>query len=219
MRRIIGAAFLSMDGVMQAPGGPEEDPTGGFAHGGWLTTMFDEALGNQVDSFLKEPFDLLLGRKTYDIFAAHWPFTEDDQEIAHAFSRNRKYVLTRSNMPLEWKGSERIADLDALAAIKAGDGPDLVIQGSSTIYPALLERGMIDRLVLMVAPVVLGKGKRLFGVGSAPGKWKLIEQRLTSTGVVMSTYEPEGAVETGSFAMEEPTPQELARREKLKTAG
>lgn len=219
MRKIIGGAFLSLDGVMQAPGGPDEDPTGGFAHGGWLAPMFDEALGNQVDSFLKEPFDLLLGRKTYDIFAAFWPFTEEDQDIAHAFSRSRKYVLTHSNIPLEWKGSERVADLDALAKIKEGDGPNIVIQGSSTIYPALLERGLIDRLVLMVAPVVLGTGKRLFGEGSPAGKWKLIEQRLTSTGVVMSTYEPEGAVEAGSFAMDEPTPQELARREKLKAEG
>lgn len=219
MRRIIGGAFLSLDGIMQAPGGPEEDPVGGFPYGGWLTGMFDEALGAQVDSFLKEPFDLLLGRKTYDIFAAHWPFTEDDQEIAHAFSRNRKYVLTRSDMPLEWKGSERVADLDALAAIKAGDGPDLVIQGSSTLYPPLLERGLIDRLVLMIAPVILGKGKRLLGEGSGAGQWKLIEHRLTSTGVVMATYEPDGAVQTGSFAMADPTPQELARREKLKDEG
>lgn len=201
-RRIIGGAFISLDGVIQAPGGPEEDRTGGFAHGGWLTALFDEALGNQVDTFLKAPADLLLGRKTWEIFAAHWPYAEDDQDIAHAFARNRKYVLTRSDMPLDWRGSERVADLDALAAIKAGDGPDIVIQGSSTLYPQLLERGLIDRLVLMIAPVVLGRGKRLFGTGTPPGSWKLIEHRLTSTGVVMATYEPAGPVGTGSFAMD-----------------
>jgi dihydrofolate reductase len=218
-RRIIGAAFVSMDGVIQAPGGPEEDPTGGFGHGGWMTSVFGEALGAQVDSFLKPPADLLLGRKTWEIFAAHWPYTEDDQDIAHAFTQNRKYVLTRSDMPLDWRGSERVADLDALAAIKAEDGPDIVIQGSSTLYPQLLERGLIDRLVLMIAPVILGKGKRLFGEGTPAGAWKLIEQRLGTTGVVMATYEPAGAVETGSFAMDEPTPQELARRQKMKREG
>lgn len=219
MRKIIGAAFLSLDGVMQAPGGPEEDPTGGFAHGGWLTTLFDEALGNQVDSFLRDPFDLLLGRKTYEIFAAHWPFTEDHEGIAGSFARNRKYVMTRSDMALEWQGSERVADLDALAAIRDGEGPNIVIQGSSTLYPQLLKRRLIDRLVLMIAPMVLGTGKRLFGAGTPPGSWKLIEHRLSSTGIVMATYEPAGGVETGSFAMEEPHPKELERREKLAREG
>jgi dihydrofolate reductase len=219
MRRVIGAAFLSLDGVMQAPGGPEEDPTGGFGHGGWLAALFDEALGNQVESLLKPPFDLLLGRKTWEIFAAHWPFTDDDTEIASAFAGNRKYVLTRSDMPLDWQGSERVADLDALARIKQGEGPDLVIQGSSTLYPQLLERGLIDRLVLMVAPIVLGTGKRLFGTGTPPGTWRLIEHRLGSTGIAMATFEPAGPVETGSFAMPEPTPAELARREKMAREG
>lgn len=218
-RRIIGAAFISLDGVIQAPGGPHEDPTGGFAHGGWMAALFDEALGSQVDSFLKPPADLLLGRKTWEIFAAHWPYTEDDQDIAHAFAKNRKYVLTRSDMALDWQGSERVADLDALAAIKAGEGPDIVIQGSSTLYPQLLERGLIDRLVLMIAPVVLGTGKRLFGEGTPSGSWKLIEHRLNSTGMVMATYEPAGAVRTGDFGMDEPTAQELARREKMKVEG
>lgn len=219
MRRIIGAAFLSLDGVMQAPGGPTEDWTGGFEHGGWLTTLFDEALGNQVDSFLKEPFDLLLGRKTYEIFAAHWPFTSDDQGIATMFARNRKYVMARSDMPLDWQGSERVPDLDALARIRDGDGANIVIQGSSTLYPQLLERSLIDRLILMTAPVVLGHGKRLFGAGTPSGKWKLIEHRVSSTGITMATLEPDGAVEIGSFAMEDPTPQELARREKIDREG
>ena len=219
MRRIIGAAFISLDGVIQAPGGPSEDWTGGFKHGGWLTTLFDEALGNQVDSFLKDPFDLLLGRKTWEIFAAHWPFTEEHGGIADSFRRNRKYVLTRSDMALDWQGSERVPDLDALASIKEGEGPDLVIQGSSTLYPQLLERGLIDRLVLMTAPVVLGGGKRLFGEGTPSGTWKLIEHRLGTTGISMATYEPAGPVEVGSFAMPEPSPQELARQEKMKREG
>ncbi|HEX8302851.1 dihydrofolate reductase family protein [Sphingomonas sp.] len=219
MRKIIGAAFVSIDGVMQAPGGPAEDWTGGFEHGGWLAPLFDEALGNQVDSFLKDPFDLLLGRKTWEIFAAHWPFTEDHDGIAASFAKNRKYVMTRSGMPLDWQGSERVPDFDALAAIKAGEGPNIVIQGSSTLYPGLLERGLIDRLVLMTAPVVLGRGKRLFGGGSPSGRWKLIEHRLSSTGIAMATYEPDGPVEVASFAMDDPHPRELARREKLEREG
>ncbi len=218
-RRIIGGAFISLDGVIQAPGGPEEDPSGSFAHGGWLFPVGDEALGNQIDSLLKPPYDLLLGRRTYDIFAAHWPFNTDAPEIAGPFNQCRKYVLTRSDMALDWQNSERVPGLDALAAIKASDGPNIVIQGSSTLYPQLLERGLIDRLILMIAPVVLGKGKRLFGDGTPPGTWKLIEHRLGSTGISMATYEPAGPVETGSFAADEPSPQELARREKLMAEG
>lgn len=216
-RKIIGAAFLSLDGVMQAPGGPEEDTTGGFAHGGWLTTMVDEALGHQVDTVFSEPFDLLLGRRTYDIFAAHWPFIDPEQDaIAAKFARISKYVLTSSEAPLEWQGSHRLPDIDAVTALKDEDGPNLVIQGSSTLYPQLLERGLIDRLVLMVAPLVLGKGKRLFGEGTPPGVFHLIEHRLSAGGIAMSTLVPAGDVETGSFAMDDPSERELARREKMK---
>jgi dihydrofolate reductase len=214
-RRLIGAAFISLDGVIQAPGGPDEDPSGGFAYGGWLAPLGDEALGHQIDSVLRPPYDLLLGRRTYDIFAAYWPFNTTEPEIAEPFNRCRKYVVTRSDMTLDWQHSERLVDLDAVAALKAGEGPPIVIQGSSTLYPQLLARGLIDRLVLMVAPVVLGKGKRLFGDDAGPGTWKLIEHRIGGTGIAMATYEPVGPVEAGSFATEEPSPQELARREKL----
>lgn len=218
-RRIIGGAFVSLDGVMQAPGGPHEDPTGGFTHEGWLAAIFEEGLGHQVDTLFAPPFDLLLGRRTYDIFAAHWPFTQEDQGIADAFRKCRKYVLTRSDMALDWAGSERVAGLDALAALKETDGPNLVIQGSSTLYPQLLERGLIDRLIVMTAPVVLGKGKRLFGEGTPAGAWKLIEHRLTPGGIAMATFDPAGPVRTADFGMPEPTPQELARREKVKREG
>lgn len=214
-RKIIGGGFISLDGVMQAPGGPEEDPTGGFAHGGWLTSHFDEALGNQVDTLFSQPFDLLLGRRTYEIFAAHWPFQPAGDPIAELFARIRKYVVTSSLDTLEWEGSETLRDLDAVQALKEKDGPNLVIQGSSTLYPQLLERGLIDRLVLITAPLVLGRGKRLLGDGTPPGTWRLVEHRLTSTGVSMGTYDPVGPVESGSFAMVDPTPQEFARRQKL----
>lgn len=215
-RRIIGAAFLSMDGVMQAPGGPDEDEQGGFTHGGWLAAIFEEAIGHQVDTVFAPPFDLLLGRRTYDIFAAHWPYAPPEDQIGQLFAKNAKFVLSRSDKPLEWQGSHRLADIDGVAALKATDGPTLVIQGSSTIYPPLLARGLIDRLVLMVAPVVLGSGKRLFGDGTGPGAWKLVEQRTGSGGTIMATYEPDGAVRTADFQFPEPSEKELERQEKMR---
>ena len=215
MRRIIGGAFISLDGVVQAPGGPDEDTTGGFAHGGWMEPIFDEGVGHQVDTLFTLPFDLLLGRRTYDIFAAFWPFRPADDPIAVKFARARKYVLTRSRAPLEWKESHRLADLDALARVKAEEGPDLVIQGSSTLYPQLLAHGLLDRLVLMIAPLTLGAGKRLFGDDVPAGAFKLTEQRLTPGGMVMATYEPAGPVKTGSFASAEPTDAERARRKRM----
>jgi dihydrofolate reductase len=218
-RRIIGGAFLSLDGVMQAPGGPEEDPTGGFPFGGWLTPHFDEGLGNQVDSLFSQPFDLLLGRRTYDIFAAHWPFMPADDPIAALFDRIGKYVVSASDVPLTWKGSHRLESIEAVAELKAGDGPNLVIQGSSTLYPQLLQNGLLDRLVLMTAPILLGQGKRLFGDGTAPASFTLVEHRVSSNGIAMATYDHAGGVETGSFAMPDPSPAELARREKLQREG
>ena len=215
-RRIIGGAFVSLDGVMQAPGGPDEDPTGGFEHGGWLAGVFDEGLGNQVDTLFAPPFDLLLGRRTYDIFAAHWPYQPADDPIAALFGRCGKYVLTRSDRPLEWHGSHRLTGIEALAALKAMDGPNLVIQGSSTLYPQLLQHGLLDRLVLITAPIVLGRGKRWFGPDTPAGMFKLIEHRVTASGVAMGTYEPSGPVQPGSFATQEPSPAELERRERLR---
>ena len=216
MRRIVGGAFISLDGVVQAPGGPDEDPTGGFAFGGWMEPLFEEPVGHQVDTLFAPPFDLLLGRRTYDIFAAFWPFQPAESDIAAKFAKADKYVLTRSDSPLDWKTSHRLADLDALAKLKEKEGPDLVIQGSSTLYPQLLARGLLDRLVLMTAPITLGAGKRLFGEGVPPGSFKLIEQRVTPGGVVMTTYEPDGPLETGSFAMEQPSEAEQVRQAKMK---
>jgi dihydrofolate reductase len=215
MRRVIGAAFVSLDGVVQAPGGPDEDPTGGFALGGWAQPIFDEAVGRQVETLFAGEFDLLLGRRTYDIFAAYWPFMPSDNPIAAKFAKLRKYVLTRSHSRLDWEGSHRVADLDALAKLRSEDGPDLVIQGSSTLYPQLLARGLIDRLVLMIAPVTLGQGKRLFGDGVPAGAFRLVEHRLSPDGWAMATYEPSGPLETGSFAMAEPTEAERRRQARM----
>lgn len=214
-RRIIGGAFVSMDGVMQAPGGPEEDPTGSFPYGGWLTTMFDEALGHQIDTLFNGEFELLLGRRTYDIFTAHWPFMPDEDPLAAKLNRIRKHVLTSCEKPFSWQGSSRVADMEALAALKAEDGPDLVIQGSTTLYPQLLQHGLLDRLVLMVAPIVLGTGKRLFGDGTPGRTFRMVESRISSTGIIMATYEPAGVPEIGSFAMDEPSERELNRRARI----
>ena len=211
-RRIIGAAFVSLDGVMQAPGASEEDRSGGFPYGGWLAPVGDEALGGQIDALFAGAFDLLLGRRTYDIFAAYWPFMPMDNPIAGKFAKARKYVLTRSDRPLDWQGSDRLSGLDALAALKASAGPDLIIQGSSTLYPQLLGRGLIDRLILMTAPVVLGTGKRLLGEGTPALELRLVEQRSGAAGMRITTYEPAGPVRSAPAGPEQVNEIELARR-------
>jgi dihydrofolate reductase len=215
MRKLTGAAFVSLDGVMQAPGGPEEDPTGGFKLGGWMFNYADEAIGNRIDALFDGEFDLLLGRRTYDIFAGYWPFVAPGHPIGTAFDRAAKYVLTHGDQPLDWRSSHRLRDLDALAELKRGDGPDLIIQGSSTLYPQLLAAGLIDRLVLMVFPVILGTGKRLFGDGTVPGAMRMTDHEVTSGGNIIATYQPAGEVRPGSFATEAPTPAEMERRAKM----
>jgi dihydrofolate reductase len=216
MRRIIGAAFVSLDGVMQAPGGPEEDPTGGFELGGWLAQFFDEAVGERIDQLFTAPFDLLLGRRTYDIFAAFWPYNASEPGgIGQLFDRASKYVLTRSDDRLDWRGSHRVESLEALADLKQGEGPDLIIQGSGTLYPQLLGAGLIDRVIVMTFPVVLGSGKRLFGDGTAPLAMRMVEHRITPRGAVIAAYEPDGAVEPGTFATEDPSAAEMERRESI----
>jgi dihydrofolate reductase len=216
MRQIIGAVFVSLDGVMQAPGGPDEDKSGGFRLGGWLFQYFDEAVGEQVDKLFTPPFDLLLGRRTYDIFAAYWPYNASEPNgIGERFDRAAKYVVTGSGRRLDWQNSHRLESLDALADLKQSEGPDLVIQGSGTLYPPLLRAGLIDRLVLMTFPVILGSGKRLFGDGTAPSAMRMVEHQVTSRGNIIATYEQDGAVETGSFGGEEPSAAELTRREKV----
>jgi dihydrofolate reductase len=216
MRRIIGAVFVSLDGVIQAPGGPEEDPTGGFELGGWLAPFFDEAVGERIDQLFTPPFDLLLGRRTYDIFAAFWPYNASEPGgIGQLFDRASKYVMTRSDRPLDWENSHRVESLNALADLKRGEGPDLIIQGSGTLYPQLLGAGLIDRLVMMTFPVVLGSGKRLFGDGTAPAAMRMVEHRVTPRGNFIAAYEPDGRVEPGSFATGDPSVAEIERRRKI----
>ena len=222
MRKVIAAVFVSADGVMQAPGGPEEDPSGGFRYGGWVAPYFDEAVGEAVGGIFSRPFDLLLGRKTYEIFAAHWPYAEDgpDADIAKPFNSARKYVAASSRTPLTWNNSVAIHDPAAdVARLKAEDGPDLVIQGSSVLVQTLLAADLIDEYNLLVFPIVLGSGKRFFGVGTRGKALKLERSRTSSTGVTISTYAVAGDAQTGSFALETPTEEEVARREKMKQEG
>jgi len=210
MRNIIGGVFLTLDGVMQGPGGPTEDISGGFDEGGWVFKLWDEAVGDAIGSLFAREYDLLLGRRTYDIFAAYWPFVEGDEAaMGEAFTRAHKYVLTRGNPPLEWANSHRLKSIDDVAALKRGDGPDLIIQGSSTIYPDLLAAGLVDRLMLMTFPVALGKGKRLFGDGTPATMLKMIDHKVTAKGTVIATYEPGGTLP--AFPAFGPQPSTSAR--------
>jgi dihydrofolate reductase len=216
MRQITGAVFVSLDGVIQAPGHPDEDRSGGFELGGWLAGLFDEAVGERIDALFTPPFDLLLGRRTWDIFAAYWPFNADEPDgIGQRFDRAAKYVLTRGDRPLDWSNSHRLESLAAVAELKRSEGPDLILQGSSTLYPQLLAAGLLDRLILMTFPVLVGSGKRLFGPGTAPGAMRLTDHQVTPTGTAIATYEPAGPVEPGSFATGEPSAAELERRARV----
>ena len=213
MRRIVGAAFVSLDGVMQGPGGPTEDPTGGFRFSGWLPPVGDDAIENKIGELFGRPFDLLLGRRTYDIFAAYWPYAGDEMaEIRDPFDACTKYVVTRGDQPLVWQNSERVGGLEDLRAIKQGDGSDLIIQGSSTLYSQLLEAGLLDELTLMISPVVLGEGKRLFGNGTPPLTLEMTDHRVSDGGNVIATYRPAGPVEIGSYVTGQPSKREEARQ-------
>jgi dihydrofolate reductase len=205
---------------MQAPGGPEEDPTGAFTHGGWSFNYWDEAMGQVMGESLGAPFDLLLGRKTYEIFAAHWPHIKGDP-VAETFNAVTKYVATSSTQPLAWQNSVAMrGNVPAeVARLKQQDGPNLLIQGSGGLIQTLLANDLIDEFNLMVFPLVLGSGKRLFGEGTMPAGLKLVGTKASTTGVIMSTYLRAGGVKTGSFALDQPSEAEIARRRKMKWEG
>jgi dihydrofolate reductase len=218
MRKLVVNTFVSLDGIMQAPGGPEEDPTAGFGHGGWSVPFWDEQMGQAMTEFMAKPFDLVLGRKTYEIFAAHWPHT--DEPGAAELNRATKHVASRTLDTLAWENSHLLeGDLgEAVARLKREDGPELQVHGSSNLIQTLLRHGLIDEFRVWIFPVVLGSGKRLFGEGAPPAALKLVDTQVSNTGVVMATYEPAGELQTGSFALEEPTEAELRRREGMREA-
>ncbi len=217
MRKVIAATFISLDGVMQAPGGPEEDPTGGFEYGGWVFPHADEETGKALFELFEKPFDLLLGRKTYDIFSAFWPYVGDDDPIGQRFNSVVKYVATRGDAELKWNKSRSLGK-DVVAAIKelkAGEGPDLLIQGSGDLIQTLLRHRLIDEFKLVIFPVVLGGGKKLFAGGAIPAAMKLLRTQSSSNGVIFATYQPDGPVKTGSFVGPNPSEEEIERRKRL----
>lgn len=215
MRKLTGALFQSLDGIMQAPGGPEEDPTSDFRFGGWVAPHWSEDMG-PFEKIIDGEYDLLLGKRTYDIFAAYWPHNRD-MPIGERFQRINKYVLTHSDAPLSWENSSKIEGdtAEAVADLKRTEGRDLLIQGSSTLYPPLVSAELIDRLVLMTFPVLLGRGKRIFDGSQKPSGLKLVDSFVSSSGVVTTIYEPAGEVRTGTFATKEPSKDEIELREKI----
>lgn len=218
MRKIVVGAFVSLDGIMQAPGGPDEDPTGGFKFGGWVAPYFDETMGAAVDEMFAKPFDLLLGRKTYDIFAAHWPYAGAEDPIGTLFDRITKFVATRNpDFKLDWQNSQSLGSdvVAALRKLKSEDGPDLLTQGSTDLLQTLFRNDLVDEMYVSIFPVVLGKGKKLFGDGASPMALKLVSSKTSDSGVTVNKYVRAGEVVTGSFEFEQPTEAELERRRNL----
>jgi dihydrofolate reductase len=213
LRKLTGAVFQSLDGVMQAPGGPQEDPSGGFDLGGWSFHFWDGSMEQPFGKIIEADYDLLLGKRTYDIFSAYWPYNRDIP-IGETFQRINKYVLTHSDAPLEWDHSHRLSGdtAQAVAELKRSDGRDLLIQGSSTLYPPLLSAGLIDRLLVMTFPVLLGHGKSIFDGTQKPGRLKVTDHFVSDSGVTFTTYAPDGAVPIGSFETKPPSEAEMARR-------
>ena len=212
MRKLIVNSFLTLDGVMQAPGGPEEDTSGGFTHGGWLVNYWDDRIAAVMDEIMGKPFDLVLGRKTYEIFAAYWPHASEEQG-AKPLNDATKHVASRTLTSLEWQNSVLIEGdvVEAVRGLKRQDGPELQVHGSANLLQTLIGSDLIDEYHLCTFPVVVGSGKRLFDEGAVPAALKLVDSITSTTGVVMATYVPAGDLVTGSFAVEDPTESALER--------
>jgi dihydrofolate reductase len=203
MRKLIVSTFLTLDGVMQAPGGPGEDDDGGFAHGGWSVNHWDERMGEIMNEAMSVPFDLLLGRRTYEIFSAYWP--DAPEEDAKPLNDATKYVASRSRRALEWGPSALIQGdaAEGIAKLKEEDGPELQVHGSWNLIQTLLRENLIDEYRLWVFPLLIGSGKRLFADGTIPSALRLVDSKVSTTGVVIGTYEPAGEIVTGSFALDQ----------------
>lgn len=216
MRQIKATAFVTLDGVMQSPGGPEEDPSGGFEYGGWSVPYWDDVIAEAMGEAFAAPFELLMGRRTYDVFAAHWPrvptdpdaagYDPGEAEVAGTFNRVVKHVATRSPDTLAWSNTHWLgADVPAaVRQLKRTTGPDLLVQGSSVLLQTLLAHDLVDELRMLVYPVAVGKGKRLFGEGTRPGAFAVARSIASPSGVVITTYARDGEVRSGSFALAEP---------------
>jgi dihydrofolate reductase len=223
VRKIVVGAQVSMDGVMQAPGGPWEDPTKGFKFGGWVMPYFDQVFGEEIDRVFREKFDFLLGRKTYEIFAGYWPYY--DQSAAHGgiaklFNDVKKYVISRSgDVETSWQGSVLLRSLADVKRLREGEGPNLITQGSTELVHALLANDLVDAMSIFTVPVALGGGKKLFADGSAPHSYTLTSSRVSSTGITIAHYERAGEIKIGDTALDSPSDAERARRERMKREG
>jgi dihydrofolate reductase len=217
MRKLIASTFASLDGVMQAPGGPTEDPTGNFTFGGWLFAFGDEGMDISSAGFDGKDRELVLGRKTYEIFEAYWPYQPEELPIARTLNAARKHVASRTLKSLQWNNSSVLGGdvVSAITALKAQSGLDLQIIGSGNLIQTLQAASLIDEYNLWVYPVVLGRGKRLFEDGAKPCALRLVASKVSKSGVVMSTYVPAGDIRPGSFESIEPSDKELARRKKM----
>ena len=213
MRTLIVNTFISLDGVMQAPGGPEEDPTGGFTLGGWAAPYFDEEMLDRIAAF--GDYELLLGRGTYEIFAAHWPY--DEGLIADQLNGTRKHVASRTRGELEWRNATLIEGdvADYVTNLKRGDGREIQVHGSPGLIQTLLQHDLVDEFRLWIFPVVIGRGKRLFGDGAIPARLQLVDSTASKTGVTINVYRRAGEVEPGLMGFEEPTDAEVERRRRL----
>ena len=223
MRKIIVGAQVSMDGVMQAPGGPSEDPTNGFKFGGWAMPLFDEAAGEEIDRVLTEQCDLLLGRKTYEIFAAYWPYYDETApygDIAKLFRNIKKYVVSRSgDVDTSWQGTVLLRDIAHVKRLREDGDRDLVTQGSTELVHDLLANDLVDEMSFLIFPLVLGSGKKLFADGSAPHSYKLTRSQVSGTGIVTAHYERAGEIKSGDLAFGSASDAERARQERMKREG
>jgi dihydrofolate reductase len=217
MRRLIASTFASLDGIMQAPGGPEEDPLGGFAFGGWTFSYWDESMDTSVSGFDGKDRELVLGRRTYQIFEAYWPYQPDAHPIASTLNAAKKHVASRTLTMLHWNNSTLLHGdvVSAIIALKAQPGPDLQMIGSGNLIQTLQAASLIDEYNVWTFPVVLGRGKRLFSETARPSALRHVRSQVSTTGVVMSTYVPNGDIQPGSFASAEPSEKELVRRKEM----
>ena len=220
MRKIIVGAQVSMDGVMQAPGAPIEDPTKGFKFGGWVMPYFDQEFGEELDRVFKEKFDLLLGRKPYEIFAAYWPYYDEDAPhggIAKLFKDIQKYAVSRSGeVDTSWVGSVLLRDINDVKRLREEEGPNLVTQGSTELVHALLANDLVDAISIFTVPVVLGGGKKLFADGSAPHAFTLTRSRVSPNGLIVGHYERAGEITIGDARLDSPSEREMTRQARMK---
>lgn len=218
MRKIIVCSFTTMDAVLQGPGGPHEDTSGGFKWGGWMSPYTDETTDNKLGQVMSKPFDLLLGRRTYEIFSAYWPYQGSEHPIASLFNRINKYVVSNTPVDLSWENSTRISGdtISELRKLKEQDGPDLLVHGSSILIQTLLSNKLVDELHIWTFPITLGEGRKLFQDGTQAAQWKVTDAVVAKTGALVVSYVPDGDVQLGSFIGDVPASEaEMARREKF----